>query len=136
MTMTGGCLCGKVRYEVTGEPMFAGKCYCDDCRKESGTGHITIIATAGSNVTVTGETKTFTSKGDSGADVNRTFCPNCGTTLYGNPSVMGDTKMIRIGTLDDSSSIAPTMAIYCAKASAWDQPPAGIEHHPGMPMPS
>jgi len=136
MTMTGGCLCGKVRYEVTGEPMFTGKCYCDDCHKESGTGHITIVATAGTNVTVTGETKGYTSIGGSGAPITRTFCPNCGTMVYSEPSVMKGAKMIRTGTLDDSSHITPSMAIFGAKASTWDMPPVGIETHPGMPMPS
>jgi hypothetical protein len=136
MTMTGGCLCGKVRYEVSGEPIFTGKCYCDDCHKESGTGHVTVLTVPGDAVHLTGETKTYTQPGDSGADVVRTFCPNCGTTLYGEPAMMKGVKMVRTGTLDDSSGIAANMAIYGAKASHWDLPPAGIELHAGMPMPS
>jgi hypothetical protein len=35
---SGGCLCGALRYEVEGEPLFAGYCYCADCRKGSGSG--------------------------------------------------------------------------------------------------
>ncbi len=136
MTKTGGCLCGNVRYEVTGEPMFAGKCYCDDCHKESGTGHITIIAVAGDTVKVTGETKSYTQSGGSGSPVTRAFCPKCGTTLYSEPSVMSGSKLIRIGTLDDASGIMPGMAIFGAKVSDWDQPPAGLEVHAGMPMPA
>ena len=44
MTMTGGCLCGSLRYEAEGEPSAIGKCYCTDCQKESGTGHMTFVA--------------------------------------------------------------------------------------------
>ena len=33
---TGGCLCGAVRYEATGEPSMAGYCFCEDCQKASG----------------------------------------------------------------------------------------------------
>lgn len=36
--LTGGCLCGAVRYQVEGEPLYAGFCYCVDCRKASGAG--------------------------------------------------------------------------------------------------
>ena len=38
--VTGGCLCGALRYEATGEPTMAGHCYCADCRKASGSGFI------------------------------------------------------------------------------------------------
>ncbi len=37
---TGGCLCGQVRYEALGDPIYAGHCYCADCRKASGSGFI------------------------------------------------------------------------------------------------
>jgi hypothetical protein len=36
----GGCLCGALRYEAEGEPLYAGHCYCADCRKASGSGFI------------------------------------------------------------------------------------------------
>ena len=38
-TLTGGCLCGAVRYKISGDLIFSGKCYCEDCRKSGSTGH-------------------------------------------------------------------------------------------------
>ena len=38
-SMTGSCLCGSVRYEVSGEPLFARFCCCRDCQRQSGSGH-------------------------------------------------------------------------------------------------
>ena len=35
---TGGCLCGALRYEAEGDPLYAGHCYRTDCRKASGSG--------------------------------------------------------------------------------------------------
>src|SRR5215469_13948757 len=35
---TGGCQCGAVRYAAEGEPLYAGYCFCEDCRRSSGSG--------------------------------------------------------------------------------------------------
>ena len=39
MAIKGGCLCGAVAYELTGEPMFVGHCACENCQKAGGGGH-------------------------------------------------------------------------------------------------
>src|SRR6266849_4174413 len=36
---TGGCACGAIRYEISGEPMVMNHCQCRDCQRKSGTGH-------------------------------------------------------------------------------------------------
>ena len=38
-TLKGSCLCGAVKYEVTGEPTRFYHCHCSRCRKATGTGH-------------------------------------------------------------------------------------------------
>ena len=135
MTMTGSCLCGSVKFEITGEPIFIGSCYCVDCQKESGSGHLAVIAVPDAAATVTGAVKSYSKPGASGKAVKRSFCANCGTTVFGQPEMMQGTSMFRAGTLDKPSTLAVSMAIYCADATPWDQPPAGIPHYPGMPGP-
>ena len=51
---TGGCLCGALRYEAQGEPLFAGHCYCTDCQKSSGSGFIPFMGFASSALRITG----------------------------------------------------------------------------------
>ena len=51
--LTGGCLCGAVRYKVSGDLIFSGRCYCDDCRKTSGTGHNAVFAVPEQAVSIT-----------------------------------------------------------------------------------
>lgn len=135
MTMRGGCLCGAVRFEVAGEPAFGARCYCKDCQKETGSGHSVLIGFPDSAVAVSGGTARFERTGDSGRSVARTFCPSCGTTLWGQPEVLPGMKLIRVGTLDDSEGIERfvTAAIFCRSARSWDRPPEGLTHFPGAP---
>ena len=57
---TGGCLCGALRYQAQGEPLYAGLCYCTDCQKASGSGFIPFMGFASSAVRFSGETLKFT----------------------------------------------------------------------------
>jgi hypothetical protein len=132
--MTGGCLCGAVRYEIEGAPQFVGKCYCNDCKKETGTGHNTVVAVSDAALHLTGALTKFARRGDSGAEVVRSFCPICGTTVFGCPSAMPGVSMVRAGTLDNPASITPMMAIYGSRAVHWDQPPAGLQVFAEMPQ--
>ena len=134
MTMTGGCLCGSLRYEAEGEPSAIGKCYCTDCQKESGTGHMTFVAFPADAIKVSGDARQYVKMGDSGNEVVRVFCPSCGTTITGQPKVLGDVSVIRAGTLDDPSGIVTTFAVYGCSAQAWDAPPAGLKVFETVPQ--
>jgi hypothetical protein len=126
MTTHGGCLCGQLRYSFEGKPKFIGKCYCGDCHKESGSGHITFLTVPGSAIGTTGERREFSKLGGSGQETTRTFCPDCGTTIFSHPTMLGDMRVVRAGTLDDPAGVVATFAIYCSRAADWDRPPAGL----------
>ncbi|GAA0274609.1 GFA family protein [Alteraurantiacibacter aestuarii] len=133
MTLEGGCLCARSRYAISGEVEWAGSCYCTDCQKESGSGHLTAVAVPAAAISFSGPTRVFQSIGGSGGNIDRIFCAECGSTLFSHPHVMGDIRIVRAGTLDDSSAVEPAMAVFCSQASAWDQPPAGIATFAQMP---
>lgn len=134
MTYHGGCQCGAVRYAIdAAAPKFVTKCYCTDCQKESGAGHLTLAAFLSDAVQVTGETRSFVGKADSGNAVPRIFCPACGSTVIGQPGSMPGMSMIRAGTLDNSAGLTTNIAIYGNSARSWDQPPEGVKLFPGMP---
>jgi len=80
---TGGCLCGALRYEAEGEPLFAGHCYCGDCQKASGSGFIPFMGFASSALHITGAAKPFTSKAANGGDAVRNSCPICSSLVFG-----------------------------------------------------
>ena len=57
--ITGGCLCGKVRYTADAEPVFAGVCHCRNCQKESGSAFAIVIGIPQTALSVQGDLKTF-----------------------------------------------------------------------------
>jgi hypothetical protein len=135
MAMTGGCLCGKVRYTVNADPMFTGVCHCTTCQKLSGTAFSVVIGVPSSSLSVQGETKTFNNQGDSGKNVASRFCPNCGSPIVTEPEMMQGLAIVRAGTLDDTSSLNPTMQIYCDSKQNWVSLGGDLKSFPKMPSP-
>ena len=133
--MTGGCLCGQVRYTADAEPMFTGVCHCKDCQKQSGTAFNIVVALPAAALNIQGAPKTFLKKGDSGKSVTAKFCPNCGTTITSEPELMPGASILRAGTLDDTSWLKPNMEIYCDSKQGWVQLGGGLQSFPKMPSP-
>jgi hypothetical protein len=123
---TGGCLCGRLRYEAEGEPLSTGHCYCADCRKASGSGFIPFMGFAKSAVRFSGETRKFTSKAANGGDAVRNSCPVCASLVFGGEAGKDRSFTIYAGTLDDPSSFHPRIAIFTRNRPAWAVIPPGL----------
>src|SRR5215470_10449486 len=88
---TGGCLCGAVRYESAGEPEFSLQCHCRDCQRSSGTAYNAAIRVPSAGFRVTqGAPKRYVSKADSGNEITRVFCGDCGSPLWVQVSTRPD----------------------------------------------
>jgi hypothetical protein len=118
--MIGGCLCGAIRYEIKGAPLFVAQCCCKDCQKATGTGHTTIVGIHRSQLEMTGAPATFTNTGESGGKVTRHFCGVCAGRLYTSGDMPGEIIMVQAGSLDDPGQVRPESVIYLKDAPAWD----------------
>ena len=130
---TGGCLCGALRYEAHGEPLFAGHCYCSDCRRASGSGFIPFMGFSSSAVRFSGETRKFVSKSARGSDAVRNSCPICSSLVFGGEIGKTDSFTIYAGSLDDPSSFRPTIAIFARGRPSWAVIPPDLAIFDGMP---
>ncbi|TKD51776.1 GFA family protein [Sphingomonas baiyangensis] len=119
--LEGGCLCGAIRYRLTGPSLFVSQCCCRDCQKATGTGHTTIVGIDKSQLAIQGTPKTYTNHGDTGGDVTRHFCGECGGRLYTSGTLPGEIIMVQAGSLDDPSAISPQSVIYVKDAPVWDR---------------
>ncbi len=137
--LSGGCLCGAIRYRIAGAPLFVGQCYCKDCQKATGTGHATVVAVLQDQLDVTGTPAVYASQGGSGGQVRRHFCAVCAGRLYTSADSAGPLRMVQAGSLDDPNAVTPTAAIYVKNALTWDRidPALAKFDHlpPGPPSP-
>jgi len=134
-TISGGCLCGEVRYETSAEPMIAGQCQCVDCRKSSGSGHCSHLGMPDEGFTVTGALTSYDKPADSGNVVTRKFCPTCGAAILSTNSGMPGMVFVRASSLDDPEVFQPQLAVYTSRGPSWDKLDPALSSFPEMPPP-
>jgi hypothetical protein len=120
MPLTGGCLCGAVRYEYAAPPLGLIYCHCKDCQRCTGGPFAAVVLIMKDQLQITkGETRSFTVTGEEGGRVFREFCPTCGSPLFSGLEASRKMMGIKAGSLDDSSSLAPLMHIWTDSAVKW-----------------
>lgn len=98
----GGCLCGKVRYKVTGQPRYQANCHCSFCKMVTGSAYLVETVFAKRDVQFAGTLKTFEMPSPAHGRLMRVqFCPGCGTTLGMTFERFPDVQAICSGTYDD-----------------------------------
>ena len=117
-THTGGCLCGQIRYRITADPGPSRLCWCRDCQRISSNGTVNAIFPTAA-IEISGTPAQHQKAADSGNQVTRRFCPACGTHLFSDSTGRPGLTVVRLGTLDDPSSIKPTANIWSASAPSW-----------------
>ncbi len=113
--MTGGCLCGAIRYELSEPPSGGATCHCRTCQRHSGSAFTAIAAFPRSALRYTkGEPKLYRSS----SILERGFCRDCGSPVVNRYLVpLGESKLsnpdmvwVPIGTLDEPE--AATIAYH------------------------
>ena len=122
--VTGSCLCGAVRYRVSGplRPVIA--CHCRQCRKTSGH-HVAATSAAREDIDIKGELRWYRSS----PKARRGFCPTCGSNLFWDGP--GENLSIFAGTLDGPSGLAIAGHIYCADKGDYYEICDGTPRAPG-----
>jgi hypothetical protein len=131
---TGSCLCGAVTFKLATEPLATRICWCRDCQHLAANGTVNIIVAADA-LLISGALAEHTKTADSGNQVTRQFCPNCGTHLFAKSSARPQFRVLRVGNLDDPSSIQPNMNIWASSAPTWACLDPSIERIEQQPLP-
>jgi len=129
----GGCMCGQVRYSATADPVVTGICHCKNCQKLTGTAFSTNVGVPKTALSIQGSLKEYQFKGGSGQVVSLQSCPNCGSPIFSEAVALPGISIIKAGTLDDTSSLKPTMEIFCDSAQTWVSLEGGMQRFPARP---
>jgi hypothetical protein len=115
MGLTGGCLCGDLRYKVRGNPLWVGYCHCRRCQRHTGAPFAVFAMFTRDDFTWTqGNLATY----HSSREVLRGFCPRCGSTLtFARPE--RNEINIALGTLDDPNQLAPQEHVFTDSHVNW-----------------
>jgi len=110
--LTGGCLCGAVRYRTSGRPKRVGICHCATCKRETGSPLPAFAIFASGDVTVTGTTTGFRTS----PACDRRFCPTCGSPVYVDE---GEEYTVPVGSLDEPDRVAPSYELWAVRRLSW-----------------
>ena len=119
--LSGGCLCGSIRYKILQQPILAYTCNCRFCQKDTGTAYRSALAILNENVELIGKSfSVYTYKSvEHGRELYKNFCPDCGTTISLKTKRFPERQVIMIGTLDDPSQIELSTHMFAEEALDW-----------------
>lgn len=124
----GGCLCGAVRFRAEAEPINQRICHCRLCQRAVGAAFNARVLLAADDLSIVGPARVVRSS----PDLERGFCPACGTTMFSRRASAGVVG-VTTGSLDDPSLFRPEMHVWTASKQPWVTIADGLPQHPGPP---
>ncbi|MFC3153318.1 GFA family protein [Litoribrevibacter euphylliae] len=112
----GSCLCGSIKYEISGEVGGIVHCHCPTCRKAHASAFSSVVAVQDEDFTLLdGDTLKFY---ESSPGKQRFFCSNCGSQIYakreGTPHIV-----LRLGCLDSDINAQEKEHIWVSQKASW-----------------
>lgn len=120
-TYYGQCLCGAIRYRISGEPLTVYACHCTDCQRRTGSVlALSMIIRRAQLELLAGSPAAYTAALPDGRRKSGRLCADCGTRLWGEPRNT-DVVVIQPGTLDQPAGLVPVAHQWVRSAQPWFQ---------------
>jgi hypothetical protein len=116
--LEGGCLCGAVRFRVTGKLGPAGFCHCKQCQRASGSAFAANAPARTRYFEITSG-RDLVSEYESSSGKFRAFCSRCGSPIYSRRESDPDTRNLRLGTLDSDPQRRPLAHVWVGAKAPW-----------------
>ena len=113
---SGGCQCGRVRFEAQGKPIWVAHCHCADCRRATAAALATYAGFIKDKVRFTAEEP---ASYHSSPGVTRRFCPDCGTPISFESERWPEEIHLFVCTFDDPEGFEPRAHVYTAEQLSW-----------------
>jgi len=134
--VTGGCLCGGVRFEVAAPLLRANHCHCSRCRRHSGTAVCTQARVRREQFRLLRGDELIrvyrANPGEEGGEefAVKAFCSVCGSSLFGGTWPDGLQVSIRLGAFDGDPGIRPQFHSFADSRAPWDEITDGLPQYP------
>jgi hypothetical protein len=120
----GGCLCGAIRYRVTGDPVAATLCHCGSCRRASGGTNVAwAVFDSRKFEWINGSPRAYSSS----PGLEWLFCSFCGSLVGYRRASRPNHMDITTATLDDPDRYPPSVEIWLEQRIEWEA------LHPDLP---
>jgi len=111
----GSCLCGKTKYQITGEIGDIVHCHCTTCRKAHGSAFSSVAVVHDADFQLESD---LLNSFESSAGKFRYFCSGCGTQIYAKRE--GSAHIIlRLGSMDDHPDAVEKSHIWVSQKASW-----------------
>ncbi|HSG89669.1 MAG TPA: GFA family protein [Pseudomonadales bacterium] len=131
-SIEGSCLCGAVRFVLTGAVASGANCHCRQCRKISGSAHATNLYALPEAVRFTAGEALLQRFEVPGRDFQNVFCSRCGSGLP-HLDRAAETMVIPAGSLDGEPSVGRFVQTFLDEQPEWSRRAETGERHPGWP---
>lgn len=120
MNRKASCSCGDTQIELSGDPKMVVACNCLNCQKRTGS-VFGVSAYFGSDQILSrkGDPKLFVDTSDAGRKLKRSFCSNCGSTVYWEAEFMPGTVGVAVGCFEDPQFPEPVAAAWNRSKHEW-----------------
>jgi hypothetical protein len=124
----GSCLCGDVRFEISGKLSAASHCHCSMCRKAHGAAFGTYAAAKAAEFRVVAGSERI-KRYQSSPGIVRTFCARCGSTLHGLDESKPEVVDIVLGVIDGDPGVRPQSHIFVGSKAPWHEITDNLPQH-------
>jgi len=129
--LTGGCLCGGVRFTITEPPLVALYCHCTRCQRRSGAAASANVRIAPGSLQITAGEELVRAYDAGGGAFLKAFCSTCGSALWAQHPENPDIRAVRLGAFDSDPGIRPSYRQFVAYAAVWEPiPDDGLPRYP------
>jgi hypothetical protein len=130
LPLTGGCLCGGVRFEVSEPPVHAGYCHCTRCQRRTGTAAAFSARLVPGSLKVTSGEELIRSW-DPPDGFKKAFCSACGGALWAQSHLDPEVFVVRMGAFDSDPGVRASYRQFVAYAAPWEPiPDDGLPRYP------
>jgi hypothetical protein len=132
LPLTGGCLCGGVRFEIDRPLVHASYCHCTRCQRRTGAAASPQGALEPGSLRFVAGEELVKAYDPGGGGWAKLFCRGCGSSLFSRAPDSDEPSSVRLGALDGDPGVRPSFRTHVGTAAVWEPlPDDGLPRYEG-----